>query len=87
MADFELPDAAILAYTMSEAVADQEPDPAAYLRGFLEELLQLEPGLRQHFSDALLGDLKEEISRDDTEFAAACRNAIVIVEERWRNDV
>ena len=85
MADFELPDAAILAYTMSEAVADRESDPDAYLRGFLDELLSLEPGLMRHLSDALLGDLKEEISKDDTEFAAACHNAIVTVEERWRS--
>lgn len=70
----------------SLAVADQEPDPDTYLRRFLEELLSLEPGLRQHVSDLVTGDLKEEISRDDTEFAAACRNAILMVEERWRND-
>ena len=86
MADFELPDAAILAYTMSEVVADQEPDPDAYLRRFVEELLSLETGLREHVSDLIIGDLKEEMSRDDTQFAAACRNAILTVEERWRND-
>ena len=86
MADFELPDAAILAYTMSEAVADQEPDPDAYLHGFLDELLSLEPGLRQHVSDLVIGDLKGEVLRDDTDFAYAVHNAIVGVETKWRND-
>jgi hypothetical protein len=86
VADFEIPDAAILAYTMSEAVADQEPDPDAYLRRFLDELLALEPGLRQHVSDRLLTDLKGEVLRDDTDFAHAVHNAIVSIETKWRND-
>lgn len=70
----------ILAYTMSEHAQDTEPDPDAYLRRFLEELLSREPGLRQHISDLVISNLKEGISRDDTEFAAACRKAILIVE-------
>jgi hypothetical protein len=78
-------DPEMLAYTMSEHVHDTEPDADAYLRGFVEELLSLEPGLRQHVSNLLIGDLKEEIFRDDTEFAAACRDAIVMVEQRWRS--
>jgi hypothetical protein len=62
--DFELPDAETLAYQMSEAVADQEEDAAQeYLQRFLDELFQLEPGLRSYFSDLLLGELKEEVVR------------------------
>ena len=62
--DFELPDAETLAYQMSEAVADQEGDTAQeYLQRFLDELFQLEPGLRSYFSDLLLGELKEEVVR------------------------
>lgn len=83
---YERVDPETMALTLSEHVADQEPDPDAYLRRFLDELLTLEPGLRQHVSDLVIGDLKEEIARDDTPFAAACRNAIVNVEERWRNE-
>lgn len=75
-----------LALTMSEHVHDDEENPDTYLRRFLEEFLTLEPGLRQHVSDLVIGDLKEEISRDDTEFAAACRNAIVNIETKWRSD-
>lgn len=52
--DFELPDAETLAYTFSEAVADQEGDEHAqdYLQRFMSELFELEPGLRQHFSSS-----------------------------------
>ena len=64
-------------------MGDEHTD--TYLGEVVDELFELVPGLRERFSDALLGDLKEEISRDDTEFAAACRNAIVMVEERWRS--
>lgn len=85
MAD-ERVDPETMALTFSEHVHDTEENPDAYLRGFLDELLNLEPGLRQHVSDLVIGDLKEEISRDDTNFAAACRNAIVEIETKWRND-
>ncbi len=76
----------MLAYTMSEYVHDTEPEPDAYLRRFLEELLMLEPGLRQHVSDLVIGDLKGEVLRDDTDFAYAVHNAIVSIETKWRND-
>ena len=83
--DFDLPDAATLAYQMSEAVADSETiaDPTAYLVDFVTELFELEPGVRQHFSDALLTELKEEIRRDQgtlSGFPVAC---IETVERRW----
>ena len=79
-------DPEMLAYTMSEHIHDTEPDPDAYLRAFLNELLNLEPNLRQHVSDLVIGDLKGEVLRDDTDFAYAVRNAIVSVETKWRND-
>lgn len=84
----ELPDAPVFAYTLVEHVADHVGDDRAdaYIGEVVDELLALEPGLRQHVSDLVIGDLKEEIARDDTEFAAACRNAIVNVENRWRNE-
>ena len=56
-------DPEMLAYTLSEHAHDSEPDPDAYLRGFLDELLSLEPGLRQHVSDRLISELTDEISR------------------------
>jgi hypothetical protein len=79
-------DPEMLAYTMSEHVHDTEEDPDAYLCGFLDELLSLEPGLQQHVSDLVIGDLKGEVSRDDTDFAWAMHNAIVNIETKWRND-
>ena len=84
----ELPDAGTFAHQLAEHVTDLVGDENAdaYLRGFLDELLNLEPGLRQHVSDLVIGDLKEEISRDDTNFAAACRNAIVNIENHWRTE-
>lgn len=50
------------------------------------ELLNLEPGLRQHVSDLVIGDLKGEVLRDDTDFAYAVHNLIVGIETKWRND-
>lgn len=79
-------DPEMLAYTMSEHIHDTEQDPDAYLRGFLDELLSLEPSLRQHVSDLVTGDLKGEVLRDDTDFAWAMHNAIVNIENSWRND-
>ena len=76
-------DPEMMAYTFSEHVADQEADPTAYLVDFVTELFELEPGVRQHFSDALLGELKEEIRRDQgtlSGFPVAC---IETVERRW----
>ena len=77
-------DPEMMAYTFSEHVADQEGDAAQeYLIAFLDELLTLEPGVRQHFSDALLGELKEEIRQDQgtlSGFPVAC---IETVERRW----
>lgn len=78
-----LPTPDILAYTMSEAVADQEAEPETYLQRFMDELFQLEPGLRQHFSDALLGELKEEIRRDQGTLSGYPIACIEKVERAW----
>ena len=79
-------DPEMTAYVFSEHVRDTEPDPDAYLRAFFDELLSLEPGLRQHVSDLVIGDLKGEVLREDTDFAYAVHNAIVSIETKWRND-
>ncbi len=79
-------DPEVMAITFSEHVHDTEEDPDAYLRGFVDELLALEPGLRLHLSDLVIGDLKGEVLRDDTDFAYAVHNAIVSIETKWRND-
>lgn len=82
-----LPTPDILAYTMSEAVADQEGDTAQeYLIAFMDELLTLEPGLREHFSDTLLTELKEElIQREDAKLVHATVTLIESIEQDWRN--
>jgi SOS response regulatory protein OraA/RecX len=74
------------AYQLSEHVHDTEDGPDTYLQRFVDELHSLEPGLRQHVSDLVIGDLKEEVLQDDTEFAAACRSAIANIETKWRSD-
>ena len=86
--DFELPDADILAYQLSEAVADQEGDAAQeYLVRFLDELLTLEPGLRSHFSDLLLGELKAEVvRREDSRHSRAVVALIEEIERDWENE-
>lgn len=85
---FDFTDPAMDAYTYSEAVADRLGEEAmmGYFVALVGELFEFHPGLKGRFSDELIGELKEEIARDDTDFAAACRNAIVMVEERWRNE-
>ena len=86
--DFELPDAETLAYTMSEAVADQEGDAAQeYLQRFLDELFQLEPGLRSYFSDLLLGELKEEVvRREDPKHSRAVVALVEDIEAAWEKE-
>jgi hypothetical protein len=81
-------DAGTFAYQLTQHLGDLlgDENADAYLAEVVGELMLLCPSIKDRFSDELLGELKEEISRDDTEFAAACRNAIVMVEERWRND-
>ena len=69
----------------SEPGTTDEEDGTRIRVALVEQLLLTDPGVREHFSDALIGELKEEISRDDTAFAYACRNAIMEVEQRWRN--
>ena len=88
MAGEERQDPEMMAYTFSEHVADQEGDDAqAYLAAFLDELLVLEPGLREHFSDMLLTELKEEIARrEDSQHAHATIELISQIEQDWRND-
>jgi hypothetical protein len=86
--DFELPDAETLAYQMSEAVADQEGDAAQeYLQRFLDELFQLEPGLRSYFSDLLLGELKEEVvRREDPKHSRAVVALVEDIEAAWEKE-
>ena len=87
MAGEERVDPETMALTFSEHVADTEADPDGYLAAFAEELLTLEPALRQHLSDLLLTDLKEEIvRRDDSKYSHATVRLIEDIEQDWRND-
>ncbi len=79
-------DPEMMAYTFSEHVHDTEEAPDAYLRRFLEELLSLDPGRRQHVSDLLTTELKEAIAQTDPDQASAAIRLIERVEEKWRND-
>lgn len=86
--DFELPDAETLAYQLSEAAADQEGDDKAqaYLVEVVDEVMLLEPGVREHFSDLLLGELVEEIARrEDPRHSHAVIELIKAIEQDWRN--
>lgn len=88
MAEHQLPEADILAYQMSEAAADQEGDEEraqAYLREFLDELMTLEPAVRQHFTDVVIGELKEEITRrEDSRHAHAAVTLIEEIARSWK---
>jgi hypothetical protein len=83
--EHDLPEADTLAYTFSEAVAEQEGDAAQeYLIAFMDELFQLEPGLRQRFSDRLISELKEEVvRREDARFSHSVVTLIESIEADW----
>lgn len=85
MTEHELPTPDILAYQLSEAVADQEGDAAQdYLTRFFDELFQLEPGLRSHFSDLLIAELKEEVvRREDSRHSRAVVALVEEIEADW----
>jgi hypothetical protein len=86
MADFT--DPAMDAYAYSEAVADELGEEAVepYFEVLVGELFELVPGLRDHYSNALLTELKEEIAqREDPEYAHATITLIETTEDTWRN--
>ncbi len=82
------PDAATFAYTLVEHLADEHGDGAqAYLIGVVDEVLHLEPAVREHFADALLGELKEAVAeKEDSRYAHATIALIEDIENDWRNE-
>jgi hypothetical protein len=83
----ERQDPEMLAYTFSEHVADTEPEPGDYVRRFVDELFELEPGLKEHFTDLVLGELCEEVARrEDSRHAHATVALIQNIAEDWRRD-
>ncbi len=83
----ELPDAGTFAYRLSEHVADLVGDghADAYLAEVVGELMLLCPGIKDRFSDGLLGELKEEIAqREDPRFSHATITLIESIEADWK---
>jgi hypothetical protein len=54
---------------------------------FVGTVLEASPATMQRVSDELLGELKEEVLRDDTDFAYAVHHAIVEIENKWRGEL
>jgi len=82
-------DPGTFAYQLCEHVADVEGDEHAqeYLVEVVDEIMLLEPGVREHLSNALLADLKEElVRREDAKFVHATITLIEEIEQDWRND-
>ena len=80
-------DPEVMAYTFSEHVADTEPEPEEYLERFLEELLTLEPGLKERFVDTVLVELCEEVARrEDSRHSRAVVGLIREIASDWSND-
>jgi hypothetical protein len=82
-------DPGIFAYQLCEHVADVEGDEHAqeYLIEMVDEIMLLEPGIREHLSDALLGELKEElVRREDAKFVHATITLIEEIERDWRSE-
>ena len=78
----------LFAYTLIEHVADREgeDDVAGYLIRMFDEVMELVPAIKQHFSDTLLTELKEEVARrEDTRYARATVGLIEDIERDWRN--
>jgi hypothetical protein len=89
VADFDFTDPAMDAYSFNEAVADELGEEAVepYFGTLVGELMLLCPGVKDRFSDELLGELKEEIAqREDPKYAHATITLIETVEAKWRND-
>ncbi len=84
----ELPDAGTFAHQLAEHVTDLVGDENAdaYLAEVVGELMLLCPGVKDRFSDELLGELKEEIARrEDPRYAHATIMLIEVIEADWRN--
>jgi hypothetical protein len=84
----EKTDAGTFAYQLSEHVADRVGDghAEAYLAEVVGELMLLCPGVKDRFSEKLLGELKEEIARrEDPKYAHATITLIETIEDEWRN--
>ena len=73
------------AYGLVEHVADVEGDEnaQAYLIEVLDEVMLLEPGLREHFAGALLVDLVEELMRRGS---AICAKRVTEIAEHWEGE-
>ena len=89
MAGEERQDAGVFAYGLVEYIADREGDERAqgYLIEVVDEVMSLEPGVREHFCDLFLTELCEEIARrEDPRHAHATVELIRQIENDWRND-
>jgi hypothetical protein len=81
-------DAGTFAYQLTQHLTDVMGDENAdaYLAEMVGELMLLCPGIKDRFSDELLGELKEEIaSREDPKYAHATITLIETIEDEWRN--
>lgn len=85
MAGEERQDAGIFAYTLVEHVADQEGDENAqsYLIEVVDEVMLLEPGVKEHFTDMLLTELVEEMHRLG---ARHCAALVELIRTKWGQD-
>jgi hypothetical protein len=78
----------MFAYSLISDLLDEHREGAAepYLIRVVEEVLELEPGVRQRLSDLLLTELKEEIARrEDPRLSRATIALIETIEDEWRN--
>jgi hypothetical protein len=49
-------------------------------------LFEASPAVRQHLSDLVVGELKEEIGKDDTSYAFGVIRLIEEIVDEWRNE-
>ena len=89
MAAFDFTDPTTDAYSYTEAVTDElgEERVQPYFEALTDELFQLLPGLREHFTDIVLDELCEDVARrEDSKHAHATVALIQSIAEDWRRD-
>ena len=69
-----------VAVTLVQHAHDFELEPQAYLARVLGELLEAEPGVREHVSDLFFVELTEELSRRGEGDAV---RAVLEVQSHW----
>ena len=81
-------DPEMFAYSLIRHLLDEhgEDEAEPYLVRVVEEVVELEPAVRQRLSDLLIAELKEELAKFVPENSRTIIALIEQVEEEWRRN-